>query len=197
MPARCFLALVPDATALAPLRVAQAAFLDNAPAWRGEKWVRPELQHVTIRFIGPLPDADTGALLDDLGHALTGIGSVRLRPAGVRALPSPRRATMLWATLEGDLEETERIHARVDAVLSQRVGLAPETRPFTPHLTLVRARSPRPVPEAALDAARAALPPAGKDQVGFASVRSLTLFASTLGREGPVYEIVGEVPLQR
>jgi len=197
MPARCFLALTPDAETLAPLRAAQAAFVDGAPSWSGEKWVRSELQHVTVRFIGPVPDADCDALLGDLTDALAGSGPVRLWPAGVRAVPSPRRATMLWATMEGDLDEAETIHSLVDDVLSRRLGLAPETRPFTPHLTLVRARSPRPVPEAALDAARATLAFAGKERVAFASVPSLTLFASTLGRAGPVYEIVGEVPLSR
>jgi 2'-5' RNA ligase len=195
MPARCFLALDLPAAARTTLADTRAALLDRAPAWEGEKWVAAELLHVTVKFIGALDDAAVPDLLAGLETALDANEAFELTLAGVRAVPSARRATMLWATLDGDTSACGALHARADLLLSERFGVEADRRAFSPHVTLVRSRATRRVPAGALAAAEAVLSAAGKDPDGFVSVRALTLYASTLGPAGPTYETLGEVPL--
>jgi RNA 2',3'-cyclic 3'-phosphodiesterase len=202
VPARCFLAIDLPAPAQALLGRVGESFVESAPSWARDKWVHPALMHVTVRFVGALPDPAVPRLTDALAAELSSASPFSLRLAGVRAVPAPRRASMLWAGLDGDVDASREVHACVERVLCGRFGVEPDHRAYSPHVTLVRARAPRRAPLGALTAATDLLSAAsfapegpGKDPDGFLSVRSITLYASTLGRGGPQYERLGEVPL--
>jgi 2'-5' RNA ligase len=194
MPSRCFLAidLAPGTVRL--LDDADRAFLDLAPSWAGEKWVRPELRHITLRFIGPLADNAVADTLKHLGESVSSIPVFTLTLSGVRPQPSPRRATMLWASFGQGAGESAALASACDAMLTSRLDLEPLSARFTPHVTLVRARSRRAAPVEALDAARTVLL-ASKDEDRSVSVRSVTLYSSTLGRGGPEYLALGRASL--
>ena len=194
MPARCFLAIRLTRPVLHALRAAREAFLDPAPAWAREKWVRPELLHVTLKFLGPLPDEQVGPALEALARACEGLPRPVLRLAGVRAVPAPGRATMLWATFDDPDGVAARLAGAVDEMLAAEFGVPVDTRRFMPHATLVRARRPRPMPPAALAAAQAVLESVS-EQDRIVSVPCFTLCSSTLGPGGPTYDDVGEVGL--
>jgi 2'-5' RNA ligase len=101
----------------------------------GARWIDPENYHVTLRFIGDIEDrlAHEIALLLD---------QVRRRAFDVRfnGLGSfgGRRPRAVYASIEAAaaLMELQADHER----LMQRVGLAPEGRKYTPHVTLARLR---------------------------------------------------------
>ena len=169
--------------------------MERAPSWAREKWVRPGLLHITVRFVGALPDPAVPELIEALAAELSGTSPFSLRLAGVRAVPTSRRASMLWAGLEGDTDASREVHVCVERVLTGRFGAWPDRRGYSPHVTLVRSRSARRAPHDALTAASHVLEGPGKDPEGFLSVHSTTLYASTLGPGGPHYERLGEVPL--
>ena len=77
------------------------------------------------------------------------------------------------------------------------LGSAPDSRPLQPHVTLVRARSPRRVHPDALAKATALVQAAGKEPDGVVSVRSVTLFSSTLRPAGPEYRELAVAELAR
>jgi 2'-5' RNA ligase len=101
----------------------------------GARWINPENYHITLRFIGDVDvnvAHDVASMLDSVNRApfelrLDGLASFGGRkPRSVFANVSSSRALM-------DLQaEHER--------LMQRVGLAPEGRKYTPHVTLARLR---------------------------------------------------------
>jgi 2'-5' RNA ligase len=195
VPARCFLAIDLPAGTQAVLVRAGEAFVESVPSWAGEKWVRPHLLHVTVRFVGTLPDPAAPRLLEALAAELSGVRPFSLRLADVRAVPTARSASMLWAGIEGDADASHELNECAERVLTGRFGVEPDRRGYSPHVTLVRARVPRRAPHGALVAAACVLEAAGKEPDGFLSVRSITLYASTLGTGGPHYERLGEVPL--
>ncbi len=101
----------------------------------GARWVEPENYHLSLRFIGDVDDAAGREIIQMLGlvrrHAfelaLDGLGHFGGRkPRAVYAAASPRSA----------LVELQAEHER----LLQRIGLPPETRKYTPHVTLARLR---------------------------------------------------------
>jgi RNA 2',3'-cyclic 3'-phosphodiesterase len=101
----------------------------------GARWIDPENYHLTLRFIG---DIDA-ALARDIAGLL---GRVRRAPFELRldGLTSfggrKPRAVVATAIPVAPLIELQAEHER----LLQRLGLEPEGRKFTPHVTLARLR---------------------------------------------------------
>jgi 2'-5' RNA ligase len=101
----------------------------------GARWIEPESYHVTLRFIGDIDDA----LAREIAYSLE---LVRRRPFtlklnGLHAFggKKPRAVVALVAPSQA-LTELQAEHERI----MQRVGLPPEGRKYTPHVTLARLR---------------------------------------------------------
>lgn len=109
---------------------------------RGVRWVAPELMHLTLRFLG-----DTAvARLPAISQALDAVGAAhapfQLRLDGLGCFPNRRRPRVIWAGLQGDLDDASALKEAIDAVLVD-LGWDPEDRPFSPHLTLGRVKDSR------------------------------------------------------
>jgi len=194
MTLRAFVAVeLPDA-ARGRLVTAGNALVDVDPAWSGEKWVVEENLHITLRFIGPLDEADVTAVVSALRLAAADSDPFALSMSRVEAVPSPSRARMLWAAGGGDVQACASFALRIADALEPWAGET-ERRPFRPHVTLARARRARPVLPGALEAATHALTSDIAPGEGAVSVRSATLFSSTLGSRGPTYESIQRVPI--
>src|SRR5580704_17638030 len=101
----------------------------------GARWIDPENYHLTLRFIGDIDDALAREIALLLGRVHRGPFEARLdgltsfgarKPRAVVAAVSPVPALM----------EQQAEHDR----LLQRLGLEPEGRKYTPHVTLARLR---------------------------------------------------------
>ena len=101
----------------------------------GARWIDPENYHLTLRFIGDVDDVVAHEVESMLGRVKRGPFDLRMegltsfggkKPRAVVASVSPAQALL-------DVQaEQER--------LMQRIGLEPEGRKFTPHVTLARLR---------------------------------------------------------
>jgi 2'-5' RNA ligase len=104
----------------------------------GARWIDPENHHLTVRFIG---DVDM-VQAEDVAEGLARVRrcAFTLRLTGVAALGS-RRPHAIIAGVEASpmLSELHAEHERI----CQRVGLPPEGRRYTPHVTLARLRNSR------------------------------------------------------
>lgn len=101
----------------------------------GARWIDHENYHITLRFIG---DVD-----DDVAHeAAAALDQVKRRAfdlhfEGVDAFGGRRpRAVFASVALSQELLELQAEQER----LMQRIGLEPEGRKYTPHVTLARLR---------------------------------------------------------
>jgi len=194
MAGRFFLALTLPRPAVAALERADTAFLASAPTWAGEKWVRADLLHVTLEFLGPVDESEVEDLVARLRGAATGLGAFDVALDDVVAVPSRRHATMLWATV---LDVEGAISGLRDRLLNAIPAPECPQRPYRPHVTLVRARRPRPAPPIALEAAARSMADVGKKADGIVSVHSVTLFSSTLTASGPEYREIAVIALTR
>jgi RNA 2',3'-cyclic 3'-phosphodiesterase len=143
----------------------------------GAKWVTPENYHLTLRFIGEAPRH----LAEEIDLALTGLRArdFALTLSGVGTFAKAGRPVSLWVGVERN-PQLDHLRGKIETAL-QRVGLEPERRKFSPHVTLAR-----------LDNASEAR------LVAFVQMHNLfrsepvpvecfTLFSSRLGKEQPVY----------
>ena len=101
----------------------------------GARWITPENYHLTLRFIGDVDDTTAHEVASLLGRIKRGAFDLHMegltsfggkKPRAVVASVSPAQALL-------DVQaEQER--------LMQRIGLEPEGRKYTPHVTLARLR---------------------------------------------------------
>ena len=151
----------------------------------GARWVPAENYHLTLRFIGEVP-AHRAEEIDLALAALRG-RAFALSFAGVGTFAKAGRELSLWVRAERN-PALEHLQTKIETAL-QRIGLPPERRRFTPHVTLARLDN---VPEAKLAAFVQAnnLFRAGPVQIGH-----FTLFSSRLGKEASAYTAEVEYPL--
>jgi RNA 2',3'-cyclic 3'-phosphodiesterase len=180
---RSFVAIeLPPLVVAALLRAGKSIRL-AATHWRDDKWVSEHNLHITLKFLGTVEDNVLQALQADLGPALANVAIFPLALERTLAVPHHGHRNMIWATFADPDSQCATLASIVDEVAA-RHGIERDTRPFVPHVTLVRARKPRRLTDEALASANAEIL---AHHVSM-SVSSATLLASTLTPAGPIYE---------
>ena len=99
------------------------------------KWVRAENLHLTLKFIGEVPEANLAGIRSALAVAKSD-APVRLEARGLGFFPNPRHPRVLWAGIESS--PNLKTLAEGIGLALEKVGIAREKRAFSPHLTLAR-----------------------------------------------------------
>ena len=170
----------------------RAALGEALEGWRRSgaavRWSRPEQIHLTLRFLGDDADPDRLARLDAaLGLAAAGVPPLGVRPGPTGAFPGWGRPRVLWLGLENG-DALGRLAAAVEEA-AREAGFTAGERPFTPHLTLGRARG-RVVEAAVLEAVRGWRPDTGEE-----TLEELILYRSEIGPAGARHEALARHPL--
>ncbi|HSB51133.1 MAG TPA: RNA 2',3'-cyclic phosphodiesterase [Dissulfurispiraceae bacterium] len=108
---------------------------------RGVRWVPVENIHVTLKFLGEIPDGTVDKVRARVAEVCGRHEPFTVSVRGTGAFPSIRRPSVLWVGIEVT-EEMELLYDETDASLSE-LGFTRETRKFSPHLTVARVRDAR------------------------------------------------------
>jgi len=102
--------------------------------------VKPDSIHLTLKFLGEIDDGKVREAGLALEKAPAGIGPFMLEIEGVGAFPNVRNPRVVWV----GIKPSQGLCALQRAVETnlQSIGFEAEERPFTPHLTLCRIKSP-------------------------------------------------------
>ena len=150
----------------------------------GAKWVDPGNLHLTLRFIGEIGE-DVAADIDEaLSRLRARRFTLQIAGTGVFGGERPRN---LWAGVERS-PELVGLRDKVEQALI-RIGLAPEPRKFSPHVTLARLRDPP------LDKLREFLVARAQFRADPLRVEGFSLIASFQTKSGSVYEDQADYPL--
>ncbi|MDX2166207.1 MAG: RNA 2',3'-cyclic phosphodiesterase [Deltaproteobacteria bacterium] len=134
---RMFLAVDLDADVHARLVALKTDLARHGAAVR---WVRDESLHATVKFLGSVSYPTLSALRDALTERLTHVAPLDATLAGLHVLPDARRPRIVCVGV--DCPGLAAVAATADAVAATH-GVAPESRPFLPHVTLGRVRETR------------------------------------------------------
>lgn len=152
------------------------------------KPVEPQNLHLTISFLGPVPDEAAPLIAAALHEAARGVEPFTLDLHAVGAFPSARRPRVVWAGIRNPRPVSE-LAVRVRASLAE-AGQPQDSKDFRAHVTLARVRSER-----GHDRLAAFLRAHGHHELPTLSVRDVRLYKSVLGPAGPAYETVHVEPL--
>ena len=153
---------------------------------RGARWVRPESIHVTLKFIGEASDEQ----VERIRESLAGVRSatqVEINFRGTGFFPSANRPRVFWAGIEASSNLAE-LAAETERRM-EKLGIARESRPFKPHLTLARFDSTEGVSKLV-----AAVAAEGSLEFGRGSWREFHLYQSQLKPGGAVYTRLATFP---
>ena len=103
------------------------------------KWVDPSGIHLTLKFLGNIAVARVSQISQALAAATKGVSPFHLEVKGLGAFPNLRRVRVVWVRIGGEVDKLGQLQQRIESNLTP-LGFTPESRPFTPHLTLARLR---------------------------------------------------------
>jgi RNA 2',3'-cyclic 3'-phosphodiesterase len=185
---RSFLAFsLPDAFR----NVIEDVLPDLRDASRDVKWVRPGSVHLTVVFLGSLPEGSLAGVKQAAAGACTGVAPFRLAVKGTGFFPNPRRPRVVWLGLEGEIERMGSLRDALQDAL-EPFGIQRETRPFRPHLTLGRFRKQGRM-NRSLEEAMARHQDVSSPEC---TLSELVLFRSDLRPTGAVYTALERFPLK-
>jgi 2'-5' RNA ligase len=182
---RLFIAInLPDDERRA-IRDATAGVRGAAPdvSWTAERHL-----HLTLKFLGTVPDEGVAPLRDAL-HAVASSHRAPRRELGdVGAFPNLRAPRIVWLGLAQDVR-LELLQHDIESAC-EVLGYEVEGRLFRPHITLGRVRRPlsRDAARALADAARPVT------YTGTVEPATVDLMQSQLTPAGPKYTVMAALP---
>ena len=172
---RTFVALPLPAAAKAAVGELRAA-LPLAP--RGLRWAAVDQLHLTLIFLGDLDDGELANACAAARAAAAEHAPFGADLRGLGAFPNAGRARVAWVGWGAGAEAVTALRATLVRALARPT----DPRPFSPHVTVARARDPLDL-RAWLAAAPAWASPAWR-------VGAVDVMTSELTREGAVHTLV-------
>lgn len=134
MSKRLFLAVHPPAFVIDELETFIGPRRDAEPALR---WARPDHWHLTLAFLGDVPDDQADRLIEHLEPIAQQTPPFDLTLGGAGAFPHPGAARALWLGAQAGSTELEAL-ARRCRTAAARAAIHVEGGRFHPHLTVAR-----------------------------------------------------------
>jgi 2'-5' RNA ligase len=157
------------------------------------KWVRPDSIHLTLKFLGNIAVDTTIAITRAIEASVHGIKPFHLTFKELGVFPNLKRVQVAWVGISGEVDKLTRLQKHLESNLSP-LGFAPESRSFTPHLTLARL-SDRASPDERQSFGQ--LIASTKFENGDIKVKDISLMKSQLTRAGAIYTRISLVSLEQ
>ncbi len=163
--------------------------LRSLPRLRDVRWCLEPQLHVTLKFLGDVPDGELPGVLAVARAASSAVAPFEIRVGGLGCFPGPANPRVLWCGVEDATGGCRRWVAAADPGLAE-LNFKPETRPFTPHITLGRSRS-----SVGARGLREILQSHDLPWTGAMRVEEVVVFESRLLPAGAQYHALATIPL--
>ena len=157
----------------------------------GVNWVRPEGIHLTLKFLGSVSTEELEKLARGIGPLVAARNPFELRIHGLGCFPSSRSPRVIWVGIDRGSGEVSSLQKAIEDTAAE-AGFPREERPFKPHLTLGRVRTP---------IGRSSFIPEMEKhkevEIGTFLAQDVYLFKSELKPSGAVYTKLQTFPMGR
>jgi 2'-5' RNA ligase len=161
-----------------------------AQAGANVKWVARENMHLTVKFLGDVPEEQIASVCRAVEDSVRALDPFEAELRGAGAFPNAARARTIWLGVGTGTDQLVQLHAAMDKAL-RTLGFPREGRKYKPHLTLGRVRGRHRPPAGLADPLRE-----NSDFVaGTSSIGEAVVFSSDLTPQGPVYTALGRLRL--
>lgn len=188
---RTFIALPLSEEVVAQLDRVQRALRRTCPE-QAVTWVKPTTIHLTLFFLGEILPEMTTPVQEALHVIARNIAPFDFTVQGAGAFPNLNRPRVIWVGLADPGGRLALLHRAVNEAM-ETIGFKPETRAFSPHLTLGRVK-----PHATREDVQAIGQAVGKTEVGVLGqfrAAEIIFFRSILKPTGAEYTPLKTFPL--
>ncbi len=144
------------------------------------RWVKAANLHLTLRFLGDIPEESVPSLADSIKGNTQGFGGFDLSLSGLGAFPNLRRPRVIWIGSGSGTDRLKSLAAKVEQATID-AGFGKGDKPFSSHLTIGRVKFPK-----GLDQLLAQIEKSGYESQLF-GVNEVSIFKSDLSPAGPKY----------
>jgi 2'-5' RNA ligase len=155
------------------------------------KWIDTGNIHLTLKFLGDITGEKCEKIKSVLDEITKNTKSFEISIKGIGAFPNINYPRVIWIGLDKGVIESKALSEKIEEE-TLKAGAQKEARPFAPHLTIGRVRSPK-NKEDLKEKIGACQIPITKPHL----VSSILLFESKLSPKGPTYTKLHESKLQR
>lgn len=168
------------------------------------RWVQPDKMHLTLRFFGNISSEQRRNISAQLGPIATKTALIPFAFGSLGAFPNLKRPNVIWAGIVLS-DALLRLQSQVEKV-TQRAGIRPDAKPFSPHITLGRLRKRQPihaqrivgqiVPKVRLEGVTKENVESKKTlEESIWLFRKMSFYTSQLTSSGPIYSTVASYSL--
>jgi len=145
------------------------------------RWIKAGGYHLTLKFLGETAPADLPELRRAADQAAAAAAAFSIELEGAGTFPGKGNPRVVWAGIGSGAEPTVELAEKLETRIA-RLGYPPDSRPFSPHITLGRpsARGKSP-------AFRSALREFSRKCSGSIPAEMIVFFRSTLTPSGPIH----------
>jgi len=149
------------------------------------KLVKPQNIHLTVRFLGNISPPMVDAIYEEMKQVSFTLFEIELR--GLGAFPKLSYPRVVWAGIRKGANELTDVFEQLEPRL-RGLGFKPDTKGFSPHLTIARVRTGR-------NKAQLIKLVRKLEDYKFGTIKAecLRLKKSVLTPQGPVYTSLREV----
>ena len=155
------------------------------------KWVTEETLHITLNFVGDVPEKEVTDLCVDVKKTLDGERKFMLAVSGIGGFPSLAEPRTIWLGITEGSEELANLNQKLADLLA-RWGFPKDRHDFHAHLTLGRLRRGGRWNQSLTDF----LETHQYHDAGMCSVDEVVVNSSYLDRSGPTYTPMTRVKLK-
>ncbi len=148
------------------------------------KLVEPQNIHITVRFLGNITPAMAEKIFEEMKKVQFVPFNVQIKGLGV--FPDLRYARVVWAGITDGADQLKSVFSQLEPRL-RGLGFTPDSKGFSPHLTIARVRSGRNKKQLAEFITENA-----NYEFGAINAKCLRLKKSDLTPRGPVYSTLKE-----
>ncbi|MHC4113938.1 MAG: RNA 2',3'-cyclic phosphodiesterase [Planctomycetota bacterium] len=187
---RVFIAIDIDEQTKKALGRLQEELRGHAGLKKGDvKWVRPEIMHLTLKFLGEVRDDQIADVCDIVKTVAAAHKCFDLNVQSVGCFGGSAARIVWVGTAEGN-RQARFLQEDIEKNL-HKAGWPRETREFSSHLTLSRVKKP-----GAGTKLKQIIENYGACQFGITQVDSVRVYQSELTPTGPIYTVLGSYNLQ-
>jgi 2'-5' RNA ligase len=151
-------------------------------------WVKPENIHVTLKFLGEVPENKINEVFSATDKALEGAKKFTMSLKGMGAFPDFRRPRVIWIGAGSGEKELSYLANRIEEEM-EKIGFPKEERKFSAHFTVGRVKSPKNI-EKLMELVKAS-----DFQTDDIEVSEMVVMKSQLHPAGAIYTPLKKIPL--
>jgi 2'-5' RNA ligase len=149
------------------------------------KLVKPQNIHMTMRFLGNISPPMVDSIHEEMKKISFAPFNVEIKGLGV--FPKIKYARVIWAGIRKGADELTNVFNQLEPLL-RKLGFKPDSKGFSPHLTIARVKTGRNKAELIQRIQELA-----DYEFGIVRADCLRLKKSVLTPKGPIYSTLREV----